>query len=89
MRNLFLAVASLTVASPALAQSTDAAPPPPSALPDPNDQSDQFTILAGGALMPDYSGSDDYVLRPAAIVRGRDTRDQSTHLSRRSARPSA
>ena len=71
MRNLFLAVASLTVASPALAQSTDAAPPPPSALPDPNDQSDQFTILAGGALMPDYSGSDDYVLRPAAIVRGR------------------
>ncbi len=40
-------------------------------LPDPNDQSDTFTIAAGGAFIPDYEGSDDYKLSPFAAVRGR------------------
>ncbi len=53
-------------ASPAFAQ--DANPPP---LPDPNDASDTFTIAAGGAYIPDYEGSDNYKLIPAAAIRGR------------------
>lgn len=70
MRTVLAAVALFT-ATPALAQSTEAAPPSPDALPDPADRSNQFTILAGAALIPDYAGSNDYRLRPAAIVRGR------------------
>ena len=69
--NLLLAAAGLVVAAPALAQSTDAAPTSTSALPDPNDQSDQLTIGVGGVLVPDYTGSNDYRLSPAAVVRGR------------------
>ena len=45
---------------------TDAAP-----LPDPNDQSDTVTIGAGAAYIPDYEGSDDYRIIPAAAIRGR------------------
>lgn len=72
MRNrLILATFGLAFASPVMGQSSAPSPPPAAALPDPNDQSDQFTILAGAALMPDYSGSNDYRLRPAAIIRGR------------------
>ncbi len=59
------AAAALFAASPAFAQS-DAAP-----LPDPNDQSDTFTIGAGAAYIPDYEGSDDYRIVPAAAIRGR------------------
>jgi outer membrane scaffolding protein for murein synthesis (MipA/OmpV family) len=69
--HLLLSAASLAVAAPALAQSTDAAPAPASALPDPNDPSDQLTVGVGGALLPDYTGSNNYRLRPAAVVRGR------------------
>ena len=58
--------AALLVASPALAQQAD---PPP--LPDPNDQSDTFTIGAGAAYLPDYEGSDDYRIIPAVAIRGR------------------
>jgi len=65
MRTIFL-IAALACAAPALAQ--DPASPP---LPDPNDQSDIVTIGIGGALVPDYEGSDDYRLIPAAAVRGR------------------
>jgi len=64
MRYLFAAVA-LACSAPAFAQSSDAP------LPDPNDQSDSVTIGIGGALIPDYEGSDDYRLIPAAAVRGR------------------
>jgi MipA family protein len=56
---------ALLAAAPALAQA-DAAP-----LPDPNDQSDTFTIGAGAAYIPDYEGSDDYRIVPAAAIRGR------------------
>ena len=52
-------------AMPALAQSPDGA------LPDPNDQSNSFTIAAGAAYIPDYEGSDDYKIVPAAALRGR------------------
>lgn len=65
MLKSLVAIAVLLVAAPAFAQSTDAA------LPDPNDQSDTFTIGAGAAYIPDYEGSDDYRIIPAAAIRGR------------------
>ncbi len=67
MLRLFAATAALLLAAPVLAQPTDAAAP----LPDPNDQSDTFTIAGGVAYIPDYEGSDDYELIPAAAIRGR------------------
>jgi len=66
MRYIVLAAAALSAfAAPAYAQSGDAA------LPDPNDQSDTFTIGAGVGFVPDYEGSDDYRLIPAVAARGR------------------
>ena len=65
MLKSFVAIGALLAATPAFAQSTDAA------LPDPNDQSDTFTIGAGAAYLPDYEGSDDYRIIPAAAIRGR------------------
>ncbi|HXG99181.1 MAG TPA: MipA/OmpV family protein [Sphingomicrobium sp.] len=65
MVRLLLAAAALSMTAPAFAQ------PSEPALPDPNDQSDTFTIGVGAALVPDYEGSDDYRLIPAAAVRGR------------------
>jgi MipA family protein len=62
-----IAAVALLIAAPALAQSTDAAAP----LPDPNDQSDTFTIAGGAAYIPDYEGSDDYRIIPAVALRGR------------------
>jgi outer membrane protein len=58
------AAALLAASSPALAQSD-------AALPDPNDQSDTFTIALGGAYSPDYEGSDDGKFYPFAAIRGR------------------
>jgi len=52
----------LLTASPAFAQT---------ALPDPNDQSDTFSLGGGVGFIPDYEGSDDYKLIPVAGVRGR------------------
>ena len=65
LKYITAAAATLLFATPAFAQSTDGA------LPDPNDQSDTVTIAAGGAYLPDYEGSDDYRLIPAAALRGR------------------
>ncbi|MCY7339942.1 MAG: MipA/OmpV family protein [Sphingomonas bacterium] len=65
IKRFLLAAAVATLATPALAQSSDAS------LPDPNDQSDTFTIGAGVAFVPDYEGSDDYRLIPAAAIRAR------------------
>jgi outer membrane scaffolding protein for murein synthesis (MipA/OmpV family) len=64
---LFATAALLAVATPAFAQSDPAA----TSLPDPNDQSDTLTIGVGGAILPDYEGSNDYRVIPAAAVRGR------------------
>lgn len=60
------AVALVLSAAPALAQSDTGA-----ALPDPNDRSNTFTIAAGVASAPDYEGSDENRLIPAAAIRGR------------------
>ena len=65
VRNFLLIAALALTAAPALAQSADAA------LPDPNDQSDTLTIAAGAAYIPDYEGSNDYKIIPAAAIRGR------------------
>ncbi len=76
MKSLLLAAACLfAIATPALAQSTDPAVPGPAVadptLPDPNDQSDTFTIGAGVGIVADYEGSDDYRFIPALAARGR------------------
>ena len=60
------AVIALLAATPALAQG--AGDP---GLPNPNDQSDTFTIALGGAWIPDYEGSNDYEGTPFAAIRGR------------------
>ena len=60
-----IAAIALIAASPALAQASG------DELPDPNDNSDTFTIAGGGAYIPDYEGSDDYRFIPAAAIRGR------------------
>ena len=60
------ALLAMLAATPALAQT--AGDP---GLPDPNDQSDTFTIAAGGAYIPDYEGSDDYKFSPFGAIRGR------------------
>jgi outer membrane scaffolding protein for murein synthesis (MipA/OmpV family) len=66
---LFAAAALLAGATPAFAQADASATPAP--LPDPNDRSDTFTIGAGIGVVPDYEGSNDYRLIPAAALRGR------------------
>ena len=71
LRSVLLAVALAGVSAPALAQNTDPAPTTASNLPDPNDRSDQLTIGIGVGMMPDYSGSNDYRLTPAPMLRGR------------------
>lgn len=74
-RFALLAVAGLMIAGRAAAQTTpavpDAPPLPAEALPDPNDQRDTLTIGVGGAVVPDFEGSGDYKLIPAAAARGR------------------
>lgn len=65
MRSILLAAALTAIASPAFAQNEQ----PP--LPDPNDQSDTFSIGVGPAWIPDYEGSDDHRLIPGAAIRGR------------------
>jgi outer membrane protein len=59
-----LAAAAVFVSTPLVAQSTEP-------LPDPNDQSDTYTIGGGAGFVPDYEGSNDYTFIPAAFARGR------------------
>jgi outer membrane scaffolding protein for murein synthesis (MipA/OmpV family) len=66
---LFAAAALLAGATPAFAQADASATPAP--LHYPNDRSDTFTIGAGIGIVPDYEGSNDYRLIPAAALRGR------------------
>ncbi len=63
-RTSFAAIA-LLAAAPAIAQASG------EPLPDPNDQSDTFTIAGGVGYVPDYEGSDDYRIIPAVALRGR------------------
>ena len=57
-----IAIAAMLAATPAYAQDS---------LPDPNDQSDTFSIGAGAGFIPDYEGSDDYEFIPVVGLRGR------------------
>jgi outer membrane scaffolding protein for murein synthesis (MipA/OmpV family) len=68
MKLLLIAAALGVIATPAFAQDASTATPP---LPDPNDRSDTVTIGVGAAMLPDYEGSNDYRLIPAAAARGR------------------
>src|SRR3546814_18921185 len=34
-------------------------------------RSDTLTVVVGGAYLPSYEGSDDYIASPGALVRGR------------------
>jgi outer membrane scaffolding protein for murein synthesis (MipA/OmpV family) len=63
MRHLLVSAALLLCAAPAFAQNPD--------YPDPNDRSDTFTVGVGAGWVPDYEGSDDYKVIPAAFIRGR------------------
>jgi MipA family protein len=65
----FACVALLAcIGSPALAQT-----PPTGGMPTPEEVSnrDMITVGVGGAVLPDYEGSDDYRIIPAAAVRGK------------------
>lgn len=68
MRHWICVVLAASLASPALAQS----PPATGELPSADDLAnrDSFTLGVGGAIVPDYEGSDDYRVIPAAAVRG-------------------
>ena len=56
------------IAAPAIAQDAPAASPPPS--PEEITNRDTLTIAAGGAMFPDYEGSNDYRFIPALGIRG-------------------
>lgn len=64
LRYLLAVSASLLIASPALAQEAEPA------LPSPEEAGSGFTIAVGVGYTPDYVGSDDYRIIPAAAVRG-------------------
>ena len=65
IRKVVVLAALLAGATPAFAQGDGAA------LPDPNDQSNTFTVALGAAAIPYYEGSDNYRLVPAVAIRGR------------------
>jgi outer membrane scaffolding protein for murein synthesis (MipA/OmpV family) len=60
-----IAAAAALISSPALAQEVDAP------LPDPDNAGGNWTVALGAAINPDYSGSDDYRIIPAAFIRGK------------------
>jgi outer membrane protein len=66
MRYVSLLALAACCSAPALAQ--DKAPLP---TPEEINRADSFMIAGGGAIIPDYEGSDDYKLIPAAAIRGK------------------
>jgi outer membrane scaffolding protein for murein synthesis (MipA/OmpV family) len=68
MRHWICVALAAGLASPAFAQSAPATNELPSAEDLAN--RDSFTLGVGGAIVPDYEGSDDYRFIPAAAVRG-------------------
>jgi MipA family protein len=60
---------ALCASAPAFAQATQTGPQMPS--PEEVANKDSFTVALGGALVPDYEGSNDYRLIPAAAIRGK------------------
>jgi len=70
MRRLFcLALAASGLATPAFAQPQG----PANALPSADEVAsrDRITVAVGGAIVPDYDGSDDYRIIPAAAIQGK------------------
>lgn len=69
MRYLTCFAVAACLASPALGQ----AQPTGGALPSPEEvaNKDIVTVGIGGAVLPDYEGSDDYRIIPAAAIRGK------------------
>ncbi len=69
MRHLICAALAVSLASPCMAQSK----PPAAQLPSPEDLANRNTVTVGvgGAVVPDYEGSDDYRIIPAAAIRGK------------------
>jgi len=73
MRHLaYLALAAGCLGAPALAQNQPAAGQLPS--PEEISKRDTVTVGVGGAITPDYEGSDDYRVIPAAAIRGQVSR---------------
>ena len=69
MRHLaYLALAAGCLSAPALAQNQPAAGQLPS--PEEISKRDTVTVGVGAAITPDYEGSDDYRVIPAAAIRG-------------------
>jgi outer membrane protein len=66
MRRCCLFVLAVCCSAPGLAQEQKPLP-----TPEEINRADSFTIAGGGAIMPDYEGSNDYHLIPAAAVRGK------------------
>lgn len=64
MRHVLTLLLAATLAAPAIAQEAEAP------LPDPEDVGDNWTVALGAAWLPDYVGSNDYRLIPAAAIRG-------------------
>lgn len=62
-------IAAAFATTPAFAQDVSATAPPPS--PEEMVNRDTLTVGLGGALVPDYEGSDDYRALPAAAIRGK------------------
>lgn len=69
MRHVLCAALAVTIASPLFAQTQ----PTAGALPTPEEvaNKDIVTVAVGGAVTPDYEGSDDYRVIPAAAIRGK------------------
>ena len=69
LRISMLALAAACLSNPAFAQE----PPVANTMPSPDQVSnrDMITLGAGAAYLPDYEGSDDYRIIPAAAIRGK------------------
>jgi outer membrane scaffolding protein for murein synthesis (MipA/OmpV family) len=69
MRYFACALLAACIASPAFAQDQ----PTAAAMPSPEQvaNKDMVTVAVGGAITPDYEGSDDYRIIPAAAIRGK------------------
>jgi outer membrane scaffolding protein for murein synthesis (MipA/OmpV family) len=69
MRYFACALLAACIASPAFAQDQ----PTAAGMPSPEEvaNKDMVTVAVGGAITPDYEGSDDYRIIPAAAIRGK------------------
>lgn len=67
MRYIVCAAIAVSISSPLFAQAQ------PTAMPTPEEIAgkDMVTVAVGGAAVPDYEGSDDYRIIPAAAIRGK------------------